>query len=315
MIKHTKKYNRSVLLRCVRHIRRPFYLNAAGYRVYLATALLLFGCGKSIDPIETSNEPQRLVSLAPNITEMICALELNDRLVGVTTYCTYPDFVRELPKTGGFGQINYEAIVTLNPDLVLLHRESEAEIVRLNGLGIPTLETGSTFIADILASIHEIGAACGVPDRAETLIQSMETSMTEIRNAGQSSQSTPPRVLILFGGDTTGPFQAFGPACLHNELLEIAGGQNVIEGTLPFATLSHEAVIRLNPDLMIILAPELKSADDYTRDWSPLGSVHAVQQNRIHVLTTDYTCIPGPRFIQTLEIFAEIIGQNHLEAE
>jgi len=132
---------------------------------------------------------------------------------------------------------------------------------------------------------------------------------------GQAFQPARPRVLLTFGSTEEGSIQAFGPACIHNELLEIAGGKNVIEGKLPFATLSREAVLRLNPDIIIELAPELDDGAKPSNHWKKLTAVNAVKNNRIHVLTGDYTCIPGPRFIQTLEDFAGIIRQNNFVAE
>ncbi len=276
--------------------------------VLLAT--LLCGCGKPAQPATPKKVPERIISLAPNITETIYALGLESKLVGATPYCTHPEAARTLPRVGGFGNFSYEAIVTLNPDLVILHKEYDAEKARLKSLGIPTLETGTYFIADILETIRSIGESCGAEKQAQELIAQLNHRINEISHVGQAFQPARPRVLLTFGSGETGPIQAFGPACIHNELLEIAGGKNVVEGKLPFATLSREAILRLNPDIIIVLAPELENAADAPNPWSKLTSVNAVQNNRIHILTADYTCIPGPRFIQTLDDFSEIIRQN-----
>ena len=278
---------------------------------FLLTALLLSGCGKPAQPVAMNHPPERIISLAPNITEAIYALGLDDKLVGVTTYCLYPEAARTLPKVGGFGQFNYEAIVTLQPDLVILHKEYDIEKERLASLGIPTLETGTYFIADILETLRSIGEACGAAERANELIQGLETRIAEISHVGQAFQPARPRVLLTFGSGDIETIQAFGPACLHNELLAIAGGQNVIEGSLPFSTLSREAVLRLNPDIIIELAPELNDGAKPSKHWKKLTAVNAVKNNRIYVLTGDYTCIPGPRFIQTLDDFSQIIKQNN----
>ena len=96
---------------------------------------------------------------------------------------------------------------------------------------------------------------------------------------------------------------------------EIAGGQNVVEGNLPYSILSKEALLRLNPDIIILLAPELETAKAEAEKWNALGAINAVRHHRVHILTGDYTCIPGPRFIQILDDFARIIRQNDLEAE
>ncbi len=272
----------------------------------LFTLSLLCGCEKPAQPSMSGKLPDRIISLAPNITETIYALGIDNKLVGVTPHCHYPEAARVLPKVGGFGQFNYEAIVAARPDLVILHKEYEVEKSRLKSLGIPTLETGAYFIADILKTIRNIGEVCGAEERANQLIQNLKIRIAEL----ESTSTNRPRVLITFGSGETETIQAFGPACIHNELLEIAGGHNVIEGSLPFAILSREAVLRLNPDIIIELAPELDDGAEPSKHWKNLAAINAVKNNRIHVLTGNYTCIPGPRFIQTLNDFVEIIRQN-----
>ena len=268
------------------------------FKIAWLSILLLAGCDKPKHPATPTHPPQRIISLAPNITETIYALGLGNKLVGDTPYCLYPPAARALPKVGGFGSFNYEAIVWLHPDLVILHKEYDVEKERLAELGIPTLETGTYFIADILETIQSIGKACNAEKQAAKLIQRLEKRIAEVRT--KRGETTPPRVLLLFGNNSQ-TLQAFGPNCIHNELLKIAGGQNVIETKLPFATLSRETIIRLNPDLIIQLAPgtKIKSEPKNTFTSCP-----------IYLLTNDYTCIPGPRFIQTLEDLARIIKQN-----
>ncbi|MDF7807026.1 helical backbone metal receptor [Pontiellaceae bacterium B12219] len=273
-------------------------------RIHFLLLLLLAGCGKPEKAERSTTEPQRIISLAPDITETVYQLGLGDKLVGATTYCTYPEAAENLPKVGGFGQYNFEAIVSLRPDLVLLHWKSEAEKTRLDGLGIPYLETRTEYIGDILESIHAIGATCGASDAAETYIANVNKRISDPQKF-----ANPPRVLITFSGDATQVDQiyAFGSDCLHNELLELAGGTNVVENNLAFSVLSKEAVIRLNPDIIIQLAPGMPEPDNPSSAWNSLSGVNAVKNNRVYVLTGNYTCIPGPRFIQILDDFEEII--------
>ena len=268
------------------------------YKIAWLTVLLLAGCGKPQRLPVATHQPERIISLAPNITETIYALGLEEKLVGDTPYCLYPAAARTLPKVGGFGSFNYEAIVSLRPDLVILHKEYDAEKERLAELGIPILETGTYFIADILETIRKIGDACGAEKQATELIQGLEKRINELQASNE--HIPPPRVLLLFGSELD-PIQAFGPQCIHSELLKIAGGENVIKTKLPFVTLSHEAVIRLDPDLIIQLAPEAKVQ-------SPPSN--SLTDCPVYLLTNDYTCIPGPRFIQTLEDLSKIIRQN-----
>ncbi|MEI6890866.1 MAG: helical backbone metal receptor [Pontiella sp.] len=278
----------------------------------LTGLLLLSGCGKR-ERAERMGVPQRIISLAPDITEIIYTLGLGDKLVGATTYCAYPEAALSVPRVGGFGQFNFEAIVSLKPDLVILHDGYASEKSRLDGLGIPYLATESRFIKDIMASTAKIGAACGAQAEAEA----WEKNMNEKRAAHRQKPSQQYRVLVTFGGnaDAIDPIYAFGKACLHNELIEAAGGINVVENNLPFSTLSKEAVIRLNPDIIIQLAPGTEAPDDPSKPWKELSRIEAVKNNRIYILTGDYTCIPGPRFIQILDDFSRLIRPHDLEAK
>ena len=280
---------------------------------FLFALLLLAGCGKAPEPSKPTKTPKRIISLAPDITEIVYALGLGDKLVGATTYCTYPEAAALVPRVGGFGQFNFEAIVSLKPDLVILHWKYEAEKNRLDGLGIPYLETRTEYMADIISSMQKVGEACGVPTKAEALINDINTRISNHRKTAIE----PPRILVTFGGDAAALEQiyAFGANCLHNELLELAGGTNVVQNNLSFSTLSKEAVIRLNPDIIIQLAPGTEAPEDPSKPWKELQGVNAVQHNRIYTLTGNHTCIPGPRFIQILEDFSGIIRPNDLEAE
>jgi iron complex transport system substrate-binding protein len=276
---------------------------------FLFSIACLVGCSRPAPPGQEGSVPDRIVSLAPNITETLYALKLEDKLVGATTFCTHPPAARNIPRVGGFGQFNYEAMLALKPDLVIGHKEYTAEKSRIENLGIPYLETGSYFIADILGTIQSIGASCGAEQQAGELIDKLNARMAELKQEGAEA----PRVLITFGGnadDNVGQIHAFGAECIHNELLELAGGRNVIEGRLPYSMLSKEAVLRLNPDIIITLAPGLEATDQPSRAWKALTSVNAVKNNRVYLLTGSHTCIPGPRFIQTLEDFSRILGDT-----
>lgn len=268
---------------------------------FLFALALLCGCDKPTRPVPSGQPPERIISLAPSVTETLYFLGLEDKLIATSTYCNYPEAAQALPKIGDYGSYNFEAILSLKPDLVILLKEFDTEKTRLDGLGIPYLETGTYFIADILETIRKVGSTCGAEVPAEKLIAQLNTRMDSIRHY----DGIRPRTLMVFNrqpaaGDVK-QIHAFGTECLHNELLELAGGQNVVEGKLPFAILSREAILRLNPDVIIELTPAATAPDDPTEPWKQLSSVKAVRNNRITVLTGDRAFIPGPRFIDTLE--------------
>jgi iron complex transport system substrate-binding protein len=275
--------------------------------LFLLLSLFFLGgvasCKPEKKPDQTKKIPERLISLAPNITETVYLLGLGEKLVGDTTACTYPPEARSLPKVGGFGQFNYEAILALHPDLVLVHKEYTEEQRHLRALGLRTLQTGTFCVKEILESIQLIGETCGASETAEQLLEQMKKRIYEVQTRAETL-SHHPRVLVCFGDEFSDVFMAFGPQCLHGELLEMAGGENVVEAQLPFARLSLEAIIRLNPEIIIEL---LSNPAQKGRNWNRLLQVDAVQKKQIYQICGDYTCIPGPRFLRILEDFSDII--------
>ena len=273
------------------------------FHFILCTLTLLAGCSPQ-QSAEINGVPERIVSLAPDITETLFMLGLGDKTVGATTYCLWPEEAGKIPRVGGFGQYNFEAIVALKPDLVILHHKYDAEKSRLDDLGIPYLQIRTEYMRDIMDSIQRTAEACGAVEQAESLLADLNDTISKARKP-----ETTPRVLVTFSGDASQMEQiyAFGADCLHNELLELAGGKNVVENKLAFSTLSKEAVIRLNPDIIIQLAPGTEAPADPSAAWKEFNSVSAFQNNRIHVLTGDYTCIPGPRFAKIFTDFERIM--------
>ncbi len=273
---------------------------------FLFALVLLCGCDQPTRPTPAGHPPERIISLAPNITDTLHDLGLETRLVGISRF-SETDSDSNLPVVGDFMNINYEAVVSLHPDLVVLEKSSDDQKARLENLGIPYLETGSLTIGDILDSIRTIGEICEVEEEATELIARLERQIDAARN----TPGHRPRTLITFG-EFTNPSKveqvyAFGAACLHSEMLAIAGGNNVVSNTSPSVTLSREAIMRLNPELIIEL-----TVGGPTNHWGNLSSVDAVQNHQIHVLDGAYTCIPSPGcFIQTLEDFSNIIRREN----
>lgn len=271
-------------------------------RIAWLLIFLLCGCGQPVKQPDAHLPPERIVSLAPNITGTLYDLGLGSRIVGVSKFSN-ADQVTDLPIVGDFMNINYEAIVSLTPDLVILEKSSDGQKARLQGLGIPYLETGSLTIAEILESIRKIGMVCDVDAKATELIDGFNHRIETLRY----SPTHRPRTLIAFGDFSNHAkveqLYAFGAQCIHSELLEIAGGDNVIADARPSAVLSREAIMRLDPELIIEL-----TTGGPTNHWETLPSLNAVQHGRIHVLDGTYTTIPSPScLIQTLEDFTGII--------
>lgn len=273
-------------------------------RLLILTVVLLTGCHRSHEQAAAEYPPERIISLAPNITDTLFDLGLGNRVVGVSKFSN-SGRAEGLPIVGDFMNINYEIVVSLKPDLVILERSADTQKARLESLGIPYLETSSLSIEDIRQSIADIGQACGAQEQAGILVNHFAHCMNLLRN----TPGDRPRTLMTFS-DFSNHAEieqvfAFGADCIHSELLAMSGGDNVVSNARPSVVLSREALIRMNPDLIIEL-----STGGPTNHWDGLPSIAAVKNKRIYVLDGTYTTIPSPHcLILTLEDLSKIIRE------
>lgn len=277
--------------------------------------LLLLGCGAGVvTPVSApaSAGPARLVTLAPSITELAGALGLGARVVGVTDWCEPPVAAGEVRRIGGILDPNLESVASLRPDLVVLEA-ANADVARaLEDLGLSVLRVDHRDTAGILASVDSLGAACGVPVRAADLRRRLETRLAELA-ARAPPPAERPRVLVVVGRDVTGDglrdVYAASRGTFLGELLEAAGGANVLsDEVVRYPTLGREALLRLRPDHVLELAPELADDPDalarLRAAWLEVG----VPASRLHVFTDAAPTIPGPGFVDTVERFARAIA-------
>ena len=171
--------------------------------------------------------PQRIVSTAPSITEMLYALGLGDRVVAVTRFCRYPPEALLKPKIGDYINPNIEAIAALKPDLVIIQTNPVRLRERLTGVHLRTIEVDQQNIAGIYESIRKVGDATGVPDRAAKLVDELRTGLDALR--ARTAALKPVRVMFVVGrsqGRLDG-LVVVGRASFLNEVIRIAGGENI----------------------------------------------------------------------------------------
>ncbi|MCA1809076.1 MAG: helical backbone metal receptor, partial [Lentisphaerae bacterium] len=238
----------------------------------LAVGLLLFclalmpaGC-RPAENFATGGPAQRIVSMAPSITELLFALDCGTRVVGVTSYCLYPGAAAQLPRVGGYYDVNYERILSLRPDLVLLPVEHVEAERHLRALGLSCRMIDTATIPAIFKAIDDIAAICGAEAAAAELTQNMQRRMNQI--TGRTRGRPPRKVLISIGrnmgsGGLSDVYLA-GSGTMYDELLTMLGASNVFQGNLPYAQISQEAILRMNPDVIIDLAPELDRSTTLT---------------------------------------------------
>lgn len=255
--------------------------------------------------------PKRIVSLAPSITETLFVLGADSLLVGVTQYCKFPAAADTLPEVGGFLDPNLEALLALEPDLVILLRESGELADKLRKLGLQTLSVNHQTVDGILESYSSIGAFVGQRARGDSISAAQSARLQEIQ---ERTENIPrPTALVSIGhSDQPGVIKSVyvtGRDDFYSALLEIAGGTNVIsDSRVRYPVYDVEGITALNPDYILDIFPggESEQSIDRTfvlKQWASLSDLNAVRQNRVIVLEGTHMVIPGPRMLKITEAF------------
>jgi iron complex transport system substrate-binding protein len=257
---------------------------------------------------------RHVVSLAPNITEILFALGLGDRIVGVTDYCNYPPAAARLPKVGGFVNPNPEAILALHPDLVVATPNvgNRPFVERLMAAGARVEVVQARDVSEIFPAIEAIAAACGAPAAGKELIAKLRADLAH-ESARVASLGRPKTLFCI----QVEPLIAAGPGSYPADLLALAGAENVVPasaGTYP--ALSLEEVIRSAPELIVQSLMDSRDGASGSQSllafWGRWPSIPAVRTHRVRTLAGDLVLRPGPRVAQGV---AALIDLVHPEAD
>jgi iron complex transport system substrate-binding protein len=260
---------------------------------------------------EKRNDPQRIISLAPSVTEILFALGLGERVVGVTDFCNYPEEVKTKARVGGFFNPNLEMIVSLKPDLIISipNLGNERVMKGLYSLKVPLITVHSHSVADIIDSIEIIGKATGAEVKAKGLISDIQEGIARIRNLTRDVKKR--RVLFAFSYE---PLIVAGRENIIDELIIASGGLNVAGDTKNrYVRYSMEEAVAEKPEVIIMTT---MTRQDDTLDlirsqnikaWGKWPQIPAVQAKRIYTVDDDFLVRPGPRVVLGLHKMAEMI--------
>jgi iron complex transport system substrate-binding protein len=268
-------------------------------------------------PFNMTAPPQRIISLAPNITEILFTLGLGEKVIGVTRYCDFPEDTMKKEKIGGMVDPNLEKIIALKADLIIGFRGNPlTTLERLRNLNLPVfvLDIGTT-IESTLSIVKKIGTVTHTEKRAELLIQSLRERYEKILSALRDVKQEPKVFLSLHG---TGLWTC-GKESFLNDLVKKARGMN-IAGNIPRKWLNYnrEHLIHEDPEVIIILS---KSEKDFlkTKKWikseAHLEGTKAVDADRIYFLDENLATRQGPRLIEALEELARLLHPQCFEKE
>ena len=254
--------------------------------------------------------PQRIVSAAPSTTEILFALGLGDRVVGVTTFCDYPEEAKSKPKIGGL-RPSLETIVAQQPDLVLGVRGTPLDAVAaLAGQQIPVAILNPSDFPGVLANVRAVGRMTGTVGAAERVATEMQRRWDAVAEKARGATARP---RVLYEIDATDPaaVSAAGPGTFIDAMITAAGGVNVLAALTPgqaYPKVSAEAVLQANPSLILLGDAPFGQSEATVAQRPGWGAVEAVQRGAVvGIADPDVTSRPGPRLVDGLDLVAQAI--------
>jgi len=258
----------------------------------------------------SDNNPMRIVSLSPNLTQVIYALGYLDQVVGVTIYDEYPAEVKDLSKVGGWINPNYEAILVLKPDLVVLMKDQDTSFGdKLRSLGLKTFTAKSNdSIKDIIQAISDLGGILGKSEEAQKLTLNIESSLKEISEKTKDTKKKSVMIVVGRNPGTLEDIYVIGRNNYINELITLAGGENVIKNERNALKITKEAIFSFNPDVIIEINHQKIDREAEILDiWSNLEQVDAVKNNQVYILSSKVLLHPSQRIVDGAQTLSDIL--------
>lgn len=265
--------------------------------------------------------PQRIISGAPSITEMLYAIGLGDRVVGVTEFCHYPVEVRDKPKIGSYLRPSIETILAMKPDLAVILEEHGELQERLRRVGVETLAVSHNDLAGIYASLHAIGERTGASVAARQKVAETQAALEAIE---QRAAGLPRRSTMFVVGRSPGTVRDLfcaGSGSFLDDLITIAGGDNIFgEAGQHYPRIPREEILARRPEVVIDMG-DMSDTDNVTeahrlsvgRLWKQaFPDLPAVRHGRVYPVAKDIFVVPGPRVVEAAQTLFRMI---HPEAQ
>jgi iron complex transport system substrate-binding protein len=286
-----------------------------GLAAALAGCALVYGALARAEPVTVrdafdrsvtvTEPPQRIVTIFASNTEMVAALGLADRIVGIESYTRYPPEVLGKPLVGGRLGFSVDEVVARRPDLVVVTPSRQAAnqlIDPMERLGIPIVVLLQRNVAEILSNIRLLGRLGGVAERGEALAVKLQARLdrVEARVAGLKQ----PSVIMITGRLGNGLLLVTRPGTYTGDAIVRAGARLAFDGGV-IAQISPEAVFNADPDILLFAGSDKDMKELIGRPgWSDM---RAVKDKHVHAVSRAELLIPGPRTIDGIERLAAII--------
>jgi iron complex transport system substrate-binding protein len=256
--------------------------------------------------ITIPQEPQRIISTAPSNTEILFELGFQEKIVGITNYCNFPEETKNIEKIGEMTPLNLEKIISLNPDLILAYPGLQLkEILRLRELGLKVIGLDPLTLEDTFKSVKMIATVCGISEKGSLLVDKLTQRVNIIKSKVLNIPiSACPKIFV---GNPSETIFTPGAGTLFNELITFAGGQNIAAGLSFWKKISPEFVAQAEPDIIIVpvgvmnQGEESKIKSDISQHpgWS---NIPAIKNQKIFIVNEDLFYRAVPRLVDGLEL-------------
>jgi len=256
---------------------------------------------------------ERIISLAPSNTEILFALGLGGKVVGVTNFCDYPEEARAIEKVGDAFNVNVEKIVSLSPDLILAMGGMTEVMARLEELGLAVVVLQPTDLESIYQTIELVGQVAGAEEAAQALVAALREKVETISERLADVAERPTVFYELDATDPAKPYTA-GPGTWHDQFIRLAGGVNVAgEVDMPWVQFSAEEIIAQDPTIIVLGDANYGVTAGDVAQRAGWEVIAAVRKGAVYPIDDNLISRPGPRVVEGIEALARILHPELFE--
>ena len=258
--------------------------------------------------------PKKIISLAPNVTEILFSLGLDQEIVGVSIHCNFPEKVQSKVRVGSYISLDFEKIVSLKPDLIIATGAGNTRdmVDRLERLGFPTYVIFPKNVEDVTRSVGHLSQLVGREKEGEEIIQEMKRRRERVVELTLGLPR--PRVFLQIG---EAPIVTVGKNSFADDLIRLAGGDNVAGNEKEmYPRFGMEEILKRSPE--VILISSMNPRGNYQKvlqEWSRWKTIPAVKNGQIYLIDSDLIDRPSPRIIEGLEEMARLLHPERFKKQ
>lgn len=249
---------------------------------------------------------ERVISLAPHLTEMIFSAGAGYKLVGVVDYSDFPEAAKQIPSVGGYGEINYEKIISLKPDVIFAWSlgNTNKDISRLESFGLKVIKLDTQKIRDIPENISRIGHLLGTQTTSDAISDQLQLKLKNLQQQYQNTDS-----IKVFYQVWDKPMITAGGSLFISEAISLCGGNNIFADQKDLSPIVNlESVIKRDPEV-ILLGGKKQIQKQWKQYWMGYPQISAVKRQHVFLLNADFYQRPTERLINALPDLCKTIDQ------